>query len=86
MILDGKTGPAVEVNRDTEETVGGINRDRFLGDADTAVGANAIARAKELENGMAKKIRELEEQSTGISRQTLVGVEKAKRSGRCTVM
>ncbi|KWX15820.1 GTPase/ Rab28/ RabF subfamily protein [Giardia duodenalis assemblage B] len=86
MILDGKTGPAVEVNRDTEETVGGINRDRFLGDADTAVGANAIARAKELENGMAKKIKELEEQSTGISRQTLVGVEKAKRSGRCTVM
>lgn len=86
MVLDGKTGPTIEVNRDTDETVSCINKDRFLGDAAATDGATAIAHAKEQESRVEKKIKELEEQSTGIPRQTIVGVEKAKRSGRCTVM
>lgn len=86
MVLDGKMGHTVEVSKDTEETVSCINKDRFLGNAETADGAIAIARARELENGIVKKIQELEGQAMGIPRQTLVGVEKAKRSGRCVVM
>ncbi|KAE8303280.1 Rab28/RabF [Giardia duodenalis] len=86
MILDGKMGHTVEVSKDTEETVSCINKDRFLGNADTVDGASAVARAKDLESRMAKKIQELEGQATGIPHQTLVGVERAKRSGRCAVM
>lgn len=66
MILDGKMGHTVEVSKDTEETVSCINKDRFLGNADTVDGASAVARAKDLESRMAKKIQELEGQATGI--------------------
>lgn len=86
MVLDGKIGATMEVHRETEETVSHVNKDRFLGDSAAEDGITAIIRAKEQEDTVKKKIKELEEQSTGIPQQTIIGIEKAKRSGRCTIM